>query len=150
MEQITFFDGEAKKAANNSGFTGQDDGYDYEDDEAEAVVYLISRSGRMRNTALYVMKRHEAVTFCGCTETASDNGAMSWAYCFTTHKRDWRDSPDIFRADDGRFDGLLAEMGIDPIYRGGEPICGGETARERDARIERIIEEHRKNRQPER
>jgi len=105
---------------NNSGFTSFDENYNYEADEAEAVVYLISRSGQLSNTALYVMRRDEAVLFCEREETAKNHGPMSWAYCFTTHRRDWRNELDTFRKDDGRFDKLLAELGIDPIYRGGE------------------------------
>jgi len=96
------------------------DGYNYESDNAEALVYPISHSGKLKNTALYVMKRCEAVRFCERKETACNNGINSWAYCFTTHRRAWRDELDTFRKDDGRFDKLLKEMGIQPIYRGGD------------------------------
>jgi len=108
---------------NNSGFTAYDEDCDYMADDAEAVVYLISLSGRLKNTALYVMKRHEAVLFCSRDETQSRNGNMSWAYCFTTHRRDWRDELKTFRKDDGRFGWLLEELGIVPIYRGGEVLA---------------------------
>jgi len=107
---------------NNSGFTSYDDDYDYESDDAEAVVYLISRSGKLKNTALYVMKRIDAVTFCERPETDSNNVIMSWAYCFTTHRREWREELDTFRKDDGRFTALLDELGIKPIYTGGGPV----------------------------
>jgi hypothetical protein len=86
---------------NNSGFTSFEEKYGYEADDAEAVVFLISPSGQLKNTALYVMKRHEAVTFCEHEETAKPYGARAWAYCFTTHRRDWRNELDTFRKDDG-------------------------------------------------
>jgi len=105
------------KIKNNSGFTSFDEDFDYYADNAEAVVFLISQSGKLRNTCLYVMKRHEAVAFCKRPETAKNQGSMSWAYCFTTYKRDWRNQMDNFRKDDGRFDWLLKELGIVPIYR---------------------------------
>ena len=98
-----------------------DEDFDYEANDAEAVVYLISQSGQPRNACLYVMKRSEAVEFCSHQGTAVKSGAMAWAYCFTTHRRYWREELDTFRRDDGRFDWLLEELGIEPIYRGGEP-----------------------------
>jgi len=107
---------------NNSGFTSYDDYFDYEDDNAEAVVFLISPSGQLRNTCLYVMKREEAQRFCERPETCSNNPTRMWSYVFTTHKRDWRDNLDHFRKDDKRFDKLLNELNIKPIYRGGEML----------------------------
>ena len=120
----------------NSGFTTYNEIFDYEADDTEAVVYLISPSSRLRCTSLYVMKRHEAVKFCSRPETSYSSGFMHWAYCFTTHKRDWRYHPDHFRKDDGRFDKLLEELEIIPIYRGGDKIpVETETYEEYKARV---------------
>ena len=107
---------------NNSGFTSFDENYDYYADNAEAVIYLISPGGQLKNTALYVMQRYEAVLFCEHEETAKNYGPMAWAYCFTTHRRNWRNELDTFRKDDGRFNKLLQELNIKPIYRGGETL----------------------------
>jgi len=88
--------------------------FDYYDDNAEAVVYLIFQKGLTDCNNVYVMKREEAVRFCSRKETAGNN----WAFAFTTYSRDWRESIDKdFRKDDGRFDWLLKELGIEPIYR---------------------------------
>ena len=108
-----------EKQRNNSGFTAFDASVEYEDDNAEALVYLVSPSGQLRNTALYVMRRVDAVTFCSRGETAKTTGPMQWCYCFTTHRQNWRNELDTFRRDDGRFDDLLKALGIVPIYRGG-------------------------------
>ena len=45
---------------NNSGFTSFVEGFNYEADDAEAVVYMIFGSGRFASAGLYVMKRSEA------------------------------------------------------------------------------------------
>lgn len=119
MRQLTMFDMQETPAKTDKPFclfTDKTDGFDYEADDAEAVVFLISPSGKLHSTRLYVMRRHEAQAFCSRPETKSNNPARQWAYVFTTHLPDWRDELDTFRADDGRFDGLLAEMGITPIY----------------------------------
>lgn len=102
-------------AKNNSGFSSFDKTFDYEADDAEAVVYMISESGMMKNTALYVMRREDAVRFCSHEKTQGRARGGRWAYAFTTHKRDWRKTPEIFRADDGRFDDLLEELEITTI-----------------------------------
>lgn len=100
-----------------------DETYDYYADDSEAVVYMIMESGRNNRNCLYVMRRADAVAFCNRPETCgrSQWGGM-WGYAFTTYRRDWRKTPQNFRSDDGRFDALLQEMGIVPIYRGGQPV----------------------------
>ena len=90
--------------------------YDYYADDAEAVVYLINKSGINPTNCVYVMKRADAVKFLEQKETCKINGAMSWSYMFTTYKTNWREDLDSFRVDDGRFDDLLKELGIVPIY----------------------------------
>ena len=108
------------ETVNNSGFTSYDADYDYEADNAEAVVYMISESGKLPKPAVYVMSRSDAVKFCSRKETAGQGCGGKWAFVFTTHKPDWRDTPEIFRKDDGRFNELLREMGIKVIYPCGE------------------------------
>jgi len=85
------------------------------------------------------MKRSDAVKFCERPETAKFGGVMPWAYCFTTHNREWRQNPEIFRKEDGRFDYLLDELGINPIHRGGSIIASG-AVRQQKAEKERKIE----------
>jgi len=88
--------------------------FDYYDDNAEAVVYLIFQKGPTDCNCVYVMKRKEAVEFCSRKETHGNN----WAFAFTTYNRDWRENIEKdFRKDDGRFDLLLKELGIEPIFR---------------------------------
>lgn len=77
---------------NNSGFTSFDEDFDYLADDAEALVYLISDSGRLKNTAIYVMRRHEAVAFCSHPGTEGSAHGSKWAYAFTTHRREWRET----------------------------------------------------------
>ena len=92
------------------------DDYDFEADNTEAVVYLTGKDGWIAD--MYVMKKKEAVLFCDRPETAKPYGARAWIFMFTTHKRDWYENRlYTFREDDGRFDWLLALLGIDPIYR---------------------------------
>ena|GEM_PF-6066787 len=88
-----------------------DDGYDYYADGAEAVVCLMSMEPKAR--WMYVMRRDEAVRFCERRETRG----QGWMFTFTTRNLDWREHKAAFKADDGRFDGLLAELGIEPIFR---------------------------------
>lgn len=108
----------SERAKLKAKFQGLDykKNYDYYADEAEAVVYIITQSGINPVNCLYVMKRRDAVAFCQRPETASNNGNRSWAFMFTTYKTDWREDLDSFRRDDGRFDKLLEELGITPIY----------------------------------
>lgn len=94
-------------------FTIYDKNFNYEDENAEAVVYLINPSGKNNKPNLFVMKRKDAVKFCSCKETKGVN----WSLCFTTHKRDWRDKLKLFRKDNGKFDDLLKELNIEVIYR---------------------------------
>ena len=94
-------------------FTNYDKNYNYEDEDAEAVIYVINPSGKNRKPNLFVMKRKDAVKFCSRKETKGNN----WALCFTTHKRDWRDKLKLFRKDNGKFDELLQELDIELIYR---------------------------------
>ena len=113
MIQDLLFDLDELKPA--SPVTQKTDDYNYEADDAEAVVYLTAKDGWIAD--MYVMKRHEAVAFCSRLETAKNYGPMSWMFCFTTHRRDWREyDSKTFRIDDGRFDWLLAELDIEPIY----------------------------------
>lgn len=100
----------------------QDDGYDYEADDAVAVVYMVMQSGKFNKNCLYVMKRADAVKFCSHPKTTGCARNSKWFYAFTTHRRDWRESLDDFRPDDGRFAPLLAEMGITPIWTKGQPV----------------------------
>lgn len=97
------------------------DVFDYEADEAEAVVYLIFKSGKFNKSNLFVTSRVNAVKFCEHSESCAKN--KSWACAFTTHKRDWRKKLKDFRKDDGRFNELLKALEIDPIYKGGELRC---------------------------
>jgi len=91
------------------------DDYNYEDDEAEAVVYCSAQGGW--NGDYFVMKRFEAVKFCEHPSTKSNNHVRAWAFFFTTHRRDWHEfRHKTFRADDGRFDKLLKELNIEPLY----------------------------------
>ena len=124
LGQISLFDSlpnNEKKDVNyklSAARKSIEDTFDYEADNAEAVIYLITKSGKLnKQRLLYVMKRSEAIQFCTANETRSINGNMSWAYAFTTHRRDWRECLDEFRKDDGRFNGLLLSMGITPIYK---------------------------------
>lgn len=94
-------------------FTKYDENFNYLDDDVEAVVYLINPSGKNLKPNLFVMKREEAVKFCSRKETKGTN----WALCFSTHKRNWRDKLKSFRKDNGKFDDLLKELNIEPIYR---------------------------------
>ena len=94
-------------------FINYDKNYNYEDENAEAVIYLINPSGKNLKPNLFVMKRKDAVKFCSRKETKGHN----WALCFTTHKRDWRDKLKLFRKDNGKFDELLQELNIELIYR---------------------------------
>lgn len=94
-------------------FTLYDKNFNYENEDAEAVVYLISPSGKNNKPNLFVMKRKEAVNFCSRKETKGTN----WALCFSTHKRNWREQLKLFRKDNGKFDDLLNELNIQPIYR---------------------------------
>jgi hypothetical protein len=90
------------------------DGFDYYDDNAEACVYLVQQSGFFAKNCVYVMTRKEAVRFCSRKET---RGSV-WFFAFTTYKRDWRENIKLdFRKDDGRFDWLLKELQIVPIFR---------------------------------
>ena len=50
-------------------FTIYDKNYNYEDDDAEAVIYLINPSGKNLKPNLFVMKRKDAVKFCSRKET---------------------------------------------------------------------------------
>ena len=120
INQLSLFDvPQALKATADKPFCVFTDiiaGFDYEADDAEAVVFLISPSGLLHNTRLFVMRRSEAQALCSRPETRSNNPGREWAYVFTTHLTDWRDELDTFRVDDGRFDELLEMMGIVPIY----------------------------------
>jgi len=110
---------------NNSGFTSYDEEYEYLADDAEALVYMVFEKGGFNKSALYVMRRVEAQAFCERPETCGKGRGGGWCYAFTTHHRDWRNNIDgnFFRKDDGRFDGLLKELGIVPIFRGGDTIA---------------------------
>lgn len=92
-------------------------------DDAEAVVYMITMSSSLPMRRLFVMRLADAVRFCSDPRTAGRGRGGPWAYAFTTHQRDWRDELDAFRPEDGRFDGLLADLGIEPIYRGGQRLA---------------------------
>ena len=87
----------------------------YYDDNAEAVIYLINRSGKNTTPNIFVMKRKDAVKFCSNDKTKG----IDWALCFSTHKTNWRKELKLFRKDDGRFNDLLKELNIQPIYRRG-------------------------------
>ena len=88
--------------------------FDYYDDNTEAVVYLVMQKGFTGCNCVYVMTRKDAVAFCSRKETKGN----TWFFAFTTYKKDWRDNIDKdFREDDGRFDRLLEELGIKPIFR---------------------------------
>jgi len=116
--QIELFEETAKAEPNfiiepNTGIKIYKD-YDYYNDNAEAVVYLIMKSGKNTCNCVFVMTRKEAVMFCERDET---QGNM-WFFAFTTYRVDWRDTIDKdFRKDDGRFNWLLDELGIVPIFR---------------------------------
>lgn len=114
-------------------FSREDKGFDYEADDAEAVVYLVMQSGRFNRNCLYVMRRADAVRFCDHPKTTGRARGSRWFYAFTTHRRNWRETPDEFRADDGRFASLLAELGITPLWTKGQPVP--EQAR---TRVERL------------
>lgn len=105
-----------------SAITEKEGGYDYEADDAGAVVYMVMQSGKFNKNCLYVMKRADAVKFCSHPKTAGRARQSKWFYAFTTHRRDWRETLDDFRVDDGRFGPLLAEMGITPIWTKGQPV----------------------------
>lgn len=94
-------------------FTEFDKDYDYLNGNAEAVVYFIFRKSRVLKANLFVMKRYEAAKFCSRKETKGP----SWALCFSTHKRNWRNELKLFKRDDGRFSALLEELNIIPMYR---------------------------------
>lgn len=96
--------------------------YDYYDDNAEAVVYMFFESGRFQKNCLYVMKRSDAVKFCSHDRTRGKGRGGAWCYAFTTYRRNWRETPDDFRLDDGRFEPLLKELGITPIWVKGRPV----------------------------
>ena len=102
-----------QKLRNNDTFTDYDPNYNYEDDNAEAVIYFITPKGKTSKPNLFVMKRYEAIKFCSRKETKGTR----WALCFSTHKRNWKNELKNFRKDDGRFNELLEELGIEPIYR---------------------------------
>ncbi|MDR2594545.1 MAG: hypothetical protein LBC87_07235 [Fibromonadaceae bacterium] len=102
-----------KAKFNGMEFKGN---YDYYADDAEAVVFLINKSGINPVNCLYVMKRVDAIKFCSRKETSKQEGFMSWSYMFTTYKTNWREDLDSFREDDGRFEKLFEELGINLIY----------------------------------
>ena len=110
--QLSFFDRIAEPPKSPD-----EDNFDYEADDAEAVVYLIFESGQYDKSDVYVMKRSDAVAFCSHPKTCGQGRGGGWAFAFTTHRRDWRDTPDTFRDDDGRFDWLFDELGIKLIHR---------------------------------
>ncbi len=91
-------------------------------DNAEAVVYLIFESGRFEKSRLFVMSRKNAIKFCSRLETSGQGVGGKWACAFTTYIDDWRQCLGTFRKEDGRFDRLLEELGINPIYRGGQTL----------------------------
>lgn len=93
-------------------FTEYDENFNYEDENAEAVVYFINHSGKNTKPNLFVMKRSDAVKLCSSKKTKGAN----WALCFSTHKRNWRNELKFFRKDDGRFDELIKSLNIKIIF----------------------------------
>lgn len=81
-------------------------------DNEEAVIYLINKSGKNLKSNLFVMKRFEAVKFCSDERTKGND----WSLCFSIHKRNWRNELKTFRKNDGRFDDILEELNIIPIF----------------------------------
>ena len=88
----------SEEVVNNSGFTSYDKNYDYCADDAEAVVYIVFESGFTRS-ALYVMKRSEAMAFCARPETCGTVYGKRWFYAFTTHL----DNSPCLKAEDSWF-----------------------------------------------
>jgi len=104
------------ETVENSGFTSRDLTYDYEADDAEAVVYMSTQHLSTGGKPLYVMRRFESQAFCSHPKTCGKGRGGEWMFMFTTHQRNWRDRLDDFMEDDLRFMPLLILLGIVPIY----------------------------------
>ena len=123
IDQISLFPFEME-AKEKSKLLFMPDGYcdetDYESEDIPAIVYLAFMSSPPRN--LFVMNKREAKAFCSRKETAGAGkrfgASIAWMCCWTHYVDGW-DKPENkarFQKDDGRFDNLLAELGIVPIY----------------------------------
>lgn len=87
------------------------------DPKSEAVVYMVTQAGGCA-TWLYVLTREDAIKFCSHPSTKGKGRGGEWLFMWTTAFTDWRDHTKEFRRkDDGRFDKLFEELGIEPIYK---------------------------------
>lgn len=79
--------------------------------DTEVIVYFSFLHPINKPNNLFIMKKSDAMKFCSREETHGN----AWFLGFTSHKKDA--SVKTFVKDDGRFDDLLEELKITPIFR---------------------------------
>lgn len=95
-----------------------------ENREVAVMCVTMEKRSTDKGIIMYIMTEAEAQKLCSDPRTCSSN--PQWMYAYTGYWKEafgvdgWRELPeDMFRKDDGRFDELMAELHIKPIYRRG-------------------------------
>ena len=115
MEQITLYDLMSQESPTSTITTH------------ERIVAIICLTPRQKSTAkgavLYVTTETDAQKICSDPRTRSNNPTREWMYAYTGYWKDafgvdnWQElAQDRFRRDDGRFDELFEELGVNIIF----------------------------------
>lgn len=118
LSRNDFYDAINQRKKKTVSFWGKEiiDDFDYLSDEADAVVFLMTESAFTPTAWIYVMKRKDAIRFCSHEKTKGISHNSHWMFSFSTYFQDWRATMDNFRPDDGRFQRIIDELGINLIY----------------------------------